>query len=324
MELRIFTEPQQGASYADLLAVARTTEESGFDAFFRSDHFMAIGGGDGLPGPTDAWLTLAGLARETQRIRLGTLVSPATFRLPGPLAIEVAQVDAMSGGRVELGIGAGWFEGEHRAYGIPFPPPAERFARLDEQLQILTGLWTTPTGTPFSFKGRFYEIDASPGLPKPVQQPRPPLIIGGGGARRTPELTARFADEFNVAFQSVETSTERFNRVREACRAVGRDPSSMVYSNALTVACSDDPATLRRRAQAIGRNPDELRTTGLYGSTSEVLARLEEYAAIGSQRAYLQVLDLHDLDHIRELGTGVLARLPGRPSDAVRGTATSR
>jgi F420-dependent oxidoreductase-like protein len=324
VELRIFTEPQQGASYADLLAVARTAEASGFDAFFRSDHYMAIGGGDGLPGPTDAWLTLAGLARETQRIRLGTLVSPATFRLPGPLALEVAQVDVMSGGRVELGLGAGWFEGEHRAYGIPFPPPAERFARLDEQLQIITGLWTSPTGTPFSFRGRFYEIDASPGLPKPVQQPRPPIIIGGSGTRRTPDLTARFADEFNVAFQSVEISAERFQRVGEACQGAGRDPSSMVYSNALTVACSDDRATLSRRVQAIGRAPDDLRKTGLYGTTAEVLARLEEYAAIGSQRAYLQVLDLHDLDHIRELGTGVLARLSGRSSDSVHRTATSR
>ncbi len=230
----------------------------------------------------------------------------------------------MSGGRVELGIGAGWFEGEHRAYGIPFPPPGERFARLEEQLQIITGLWTTPSGTPFSFKGRLYEVDQSPGLPKPVQRPRPPIIIGGSGTRRTPDLTARFADEFNVAFQSVETSAERFSRVREACETAGRDPTSMIMSNALTVCCADDPATLRRRASAIGRNPDELRQSGLYGTTAEVLARLEAYAAVGSQRAYLQVLDLHDLDHIRELGTGVLARLPGRSSGSVHGTATSR
>ena len=145
MELRIFTEPQQGATYDDLLAVARRAEELGFDAFFRSDHYLTMGG-DGLPGPTDAWVTLAGLARETSRIRLGTLVTSATFRLPGPLAISVAQVDQMSGGRVELGLGAGWFEDEHTAYGIPFPPLGERFDRLEEQLAIITGLWSTPAG----------------------------------------------------------------------------------------------------------------------------------------------------------------------------------
>ena len=140
MKLRIFVEPQQGATYQQLLEVARLTESGGFDALFRSDHYLT--GGDGLPGPTDAWVTLAGLARETSRIRLGTLVSSATFRLPGVLAITVAQVDAMSAGRIELGLGTGWYEDEHRAYGIPFPPPGERFERLEEQLSVLTGLWT--------------------------------------------------------------------------------------------------------------------------------------------------------------------------------------
>ena len=149
VDLRIFTEPQQGATYDDLLAVASTAERLGFGAFFRSDHYLGMGT-DGLPGPTDAWVTLAGLARDTTTIRLGTLVTSATFRRPGPLAITVAGVDQMSGGRVELGLGAGWFDGEHRAYGIPFPGVQERFDRLEEQLAIVTGLWSTPVGGRFS------------------------------------------------------------------------------------------------------------------------------------------------------------------------------
>src|ERR1700722_7475549 len=167
MLLRIFTEPQQGADYGTLLSVAQATEQLGFDAFFRSDHYLSMGG-PGLPGPTDAWITLAGLARQTSRIRLGTLMSPVTFRLPGPLAITVAQVDQMSGGRVELGLGTGWFDAEHTAYGIPFPPTAERFGRLEEQLEIITGLWETPEGKRFSFSGSHYQLDGSPALPKPV------------------------------------------------------------------------------------------------------------------------------------------------------------
>ena len=176
MDLRIFTEPQQGASYEQLLAVAQATETLGFDGFFRSDHYLGMDPGDGLPGPTDAWVTLGALARETTRIRLGTLVTAGTFRLPGPLAISVAQVDAMSGGRVELGLGAGWYEREHAAYGIPFPSVAERFDRFKEQLEVITGLWATPVGTPFSYAGRHYTLEDSPALPKP-HQTRPPVIV---------------------------------------------------------------------------------------------------------------------------------------------------
>ena len=199
MRLRIFTEPQQGADYETLLRVATATEELGFDAYFRSDHYLTMAAGDGRPGPTDSWVTLAGLARETTRIRLGTLVTAATFRLPGPLAISVAEVDAMSDGRIELGLGGGWFEAEHRAYGIPFPTLAERLQRLEEQLAIVTGLWSTPIGERFSYTGEHYELSDSPALPKPVQQP-PPVIVGGTGPRRTPRLAARFASEFNMPF----------------------------------------------------------------------------------------------------------------------------
>ena len=305
MKLRIFTEPQQGADYQTLRAVALAAEELGFDAFFRSDHYLAMGGGSGLPGPTDSWATLAALAVETSRIRLGTLVSAATFRLPGPLAITVAQVDQMSGGRVEFGVGTGWFEAEHTAYGIPFPPLGERFDRLEEQLAIITGLWGTDVGQTFSFEGRHYQLTDSPGLPKPAQRPRPPVLLGGAGARRTPRLAARFADEFNVPFRTVPESAAAFERVREACEAAGRHPASMTYSVAQTVCCGKDEAEFRRRATAIGREPDAMRETGVAGTPGEVAAKIAEFAQIGAERVYLQVLDLGDLDHLELIASDV-------------------
>ncbi len=216
MDLRIFTEPQQGASYDELLAVAQRAETLGFDAFFRSDHYLKMGSASGLPGPTDSWVTLAGIARETTTIRLGTLVTAATFRYPGPLAISVAQVDQMSGGRVELGLGAGWYDDEHRAYGIPFPSLGERFERLDEQRAIITGLWETPEGETFTYTGRHHSVVDSPGLPKPVQRPRPPIIIGGGGPKRTPRLAATYADEFNAMFTSVDGLAADYERIDRA------------------------------------------------------------------------------------------------------------
>ena len=308
MKFRIFTEPQQGADYQTLRNVALATEELGFDAFFRSDHYLKMGGVSGLPGPTDAWTTLAGLAVETSRIRLGTLMTAATFRLPGPLAISVAQVDQMSGGRVELGLGAGWFEAEHAAYGIPFPPLGERFEMLEEQLDIITGLWRTPDGETFSFDGTHYRVSDSPGLPKPAQRPGPPVLLGGAGARRTPRLAARFADEFNMPFHSVADSAAGFARVREACEAAGRNPASLTYSVAQTVCCGKDEAEFRRRAAAIGRAPDEMREHGLGGTPGEVAAKIAEYAEIGAERVYLQVLDLGDLDHLALIASDVVPR----------------
>jgi F420-dependent oxidoreductase-like protein len=307
--LRIFTEPQQGASYDTLLAMAREAEVLGFDAFFRSDHYLRMGEGSGLPGPTDAWVTLAGLARETTRIRLGTLVTSATFQLPGPLAVSVAQVDAMSGGRVELGIGAGWFEAEHTAYGIPFPPVGERFDRLEQQLAIITGLWRTPAGQRFSFQSRHYRLTDSPALPKPVQQPHPPVIIGGGGLRRTPALAARYANEYNLALQTEEVFIEAVKRVGKACEAAGRDPASLVYSAAVAVCCGADEAEFVRRAAAIGRDPAELRSHAAAGTPAEVVARLESFRAAGAGRLYLQVLDLDDLDHLRLIAAEVAPQL---------------
>ena len=308
MKLRIFTEPQQGATYDQLLAVARLAEELGFDAFFRSDHYLHMGGSPG-PGSTDAWLTLAALGRETTRIRLGTLVTPVTFRLPGPLAIAVAQADAMSGGRVELGLGAGWYEAEHTAYGIPFPPTGTRFEMLEEQLAIVEGLWTAPAGEQYSFLGTHYRLDASPALPKPVQQPRPPVIIGGGGPKRTPRLAARFADEFNLPFSPVTSFRDAADRVRAACEKIGRDPASMRYTAAQVVCVGRDEAELERRAKAIGRAPDELRTNGAAGTPAEVVERIRTFAAAGAETMYLQVLDLDDLDHLRLIAADVAPHL---------------
>ncbi len=297
-----------GASYDDQLSVALVAEECGFDAFFRSDHYVAFSG-SGLPGPTDSWVTLAGLARDTVRIRLGTLVSSATFRLPGPLAISVAEVDVMSGGRVELGLGAGWFEREHQAYAIPFPPLAERFDRLEEQLEIVTGLWTCPVGEQFSFSGRHHQVTDSPGLPKPLQSPHPPVIVGGAGPRRTPRLAARFASEFNVPFHSVPDTAAQFARATRACEAAGRDPATMGYSVAVVVCCGSDQAEFERRAAAIGRGPDELRLHGAAGSPAEVVERCRQYEEVGAGSVYLQLLDLADLDHQRLIGAEVLPAL---------------
>jgi F420-dependent oxidoreductase-like protein len=296
-DLRVFTEPQQGATYADLLAVARRAESLGYGAFFRSDHYLAMGGANGLPGPTDAWVTLAGIARETSTIRLGTLVTSATFRLPGPLAITVAQVDDMSDGRVELGLGAGWYEAEHEAYGIEFPPLGERFDRLEEQLEIITGLWATPTGETFDSPGGHYPVTASPALPKPVQSPVP-IVIGGGGPKRTPALAARYASEFNVPFVPVEFFTAQCHRVRAACETIDRDPATMSFSIALVLCCGADEDEVVRRAAAIGREPDELRQNGAAGTPEEVIATLRSWAHAGADRIYLQVLDLADLDHL--------------------------
>ncbi|TDB79523.1 LLM class F420-dependent oxidoreductase [Micromonospora sp. KC721] len=309
MELRIFTEPQQGASYDQLLAVARAAEDAGYGAFFRSDHYLKMGAVSGEPGPTDAWTTLAGLARDTSRIRLGTLMTAATFRLPGPLAITVAQVDQMSGGRVELGIGTGWYAEEHTAYGIPFPPVGERFARLEEQLAVVTGLWETPAGKTFDFAGTYYQVADSPALPKPVQQPRPPILLGGLGPRRTPRLAARYADEFNLPFASIEDTVAQFGRVRAACAEIGRDPATMRWSNALVLCCGRTDAEVARRAAAIGREPAELRQNGLAGTPAELVDTIGRFAATGSQRIYLQLLDLSDLDHLELVAAEVMPQL---------------
>jgi F420-dependent oxidoreductase-like protein len=302
MDLRVLTEPQQGASYDTLLRVARAAEDLGYDGFFRSDHYRAGGAADGLPGPTDCWTTLAGLARETRRIRLGSLVTPATFRLPGPLAIQVAQVDQMSGGRVELGLGTGWDAAEHAAYGIPFPD--NRFDLLEEQLQIVTGLWGTPPGQSYSFQGGHYTLTDSPALPKPTQNPHPPIIVGGRGPKRTPRLAAMYASEYNSNFRPPGDVADSYVRVREACEAIGRDPDSLTLSVTMVVACGKTDAEIDKRAEAIGRraaaNQLVLRLT-----PDRFVERLGEYHAAGTRRVYLRTFDLDDLDQLELVASEV-------------------
>ncbi|HZM80623.1 MAG TPA: LLM class F420-dependent oxidoreductase [Candidatus Limnocylindrales bacterium] len=305
MRLVVFIEPQLGASYNDQLRIARHAEELGFEAFFRSDHFLSMGSRSGLPGPTDSWATLAAIAVQTSTIRLGTLLTSATFRHPGLLAISVAQVDEMSGGRVELGLGAGWYEAEHSAYGIPFPSTRERFDRLQEQLAIVTGLWTTPVGERFSFHGKHYQLIDSPALPKPQSQGfrgYPPVIVGGKGPKRTPTLAATFADEFNAPFSSLADTDAAFRRVEAACEARGRSQPP-VFSVAQTVACGHDEAEAKRRADAIGRQPP------LFGTPDQVAEQIQRFAAIGAGRIFLQILDLSDLDHLDLIASAVAPQL---------------
>lgn len=306
MDFRVTTEPQQGASYDDQLAVARACEQLGFDGFFRSDHYLVMGDHDPMPGPSDAWTTLAALARETSSIRLGTLVSSVTFRYPGILAIQVAQVDQMSGGRIELGLGTGWYGAEHTAYGIPFPE--KRFGMFEEQLAVVTGLWGTPLGETFSFAGEHYTLTDSPALPKPVQSPVP-IIIGGGGAKRTPALAAKYAAEFNSGFTSMEEHGARFARVRQACVEAGRDPESIVLSVAGTVAAGATDAVARRRAAATHTTSDDIAASGFYGSAAQIVDRLGTARELGATRVYFQVFDYHDLDQLEFLAREVMPQL---------------
>jgi F420-dependent oxidoreductase-like protein len=284
MDLRVMLEPQQGATYDQQLAIAQAAEAEGFDGFFRSDHLMRFDQEDPGPGPTESWITLAGIARETSRIRLGTLVTSMTFRLPGILAITVAEVDAMSGGRVELGLGTGWFDPEHHAHGVPFPPLGQRFEMLEEQLQIILGMWATPPGQRFSFEGKHYRVVDSPGLPKPVQQPHPPIILGGAGPRRTPRLAARYADEFNVPFHSVADFSKSIGRVKKACEEQGRDPKSLVYSAAVNV---------------------DIRAN----SADKVVDELSQFKEAGAQRLYLQLLDTGDVEQVSVIAAEVKPHL---------------
>lgn len=314
MRVCVFTEPHRGASYDDQLRFARLAESGGFEGFLRADHYQSMGADQGLPGPTDAWLTLAALARETSRIRLGTLVTSATFRLPGPLAMMVAQVDQMSGGRVELGIGAGWYEREHTSYDIPFPAVGERFDRLAEQLEVITGLWRTPVGETFSYTGDHYRLVEAPALPKPVQLPGPPIIVGGRGPKRTPELAARYADEFNMPFKTVTETAAAYERVIEACDRTGRAGSGrapLVLSTGIVVAIGRTDAQAQQRAAPLHVKSALPPEDPLVGSPSQLIDRLGEFAAIGATRAHLRLIDFADLDHLELIATEVLPQLEG-------------
>ena len=243
-------------------------------------------------------------------LRLGTRVTSATFRLPGPLAVSVAGVDSMSGGRVELGLGSGWFEEEHDAYGIPFPTLGERFDRLEEQLSIITGMWATPEGDTFGFDGEHYTLRDSPALPKPTQTP-PPIIVGGAGPKRTPALAARFAAEYNTPFLGLEDVVAANRRVDRACEASDRDPTTLLRSAALVVCVGTDERGFERRAAAIGREPLELREHGVAGLPDEAVETLGRFAEAGVERVYLQVLDLSDLEHLQFFAAEIMPRFRG-------------
>jgi F420-dependent oxidoreductase-like protein len=295
--LRILMEPRHGATYAQILALATATDDAGFDAFFRSDHLFGVDPNDSTYRPTDCWTTLAGLARDTSRIRLGSLVTAATFRQPAQLATVVATADEMSGGRVELGIGTGWYQREHEAFGIPFPATKERFDRLAEQLEIITGLWGTE-GQPFSFAGTHYRIDANPTPPRPAQRPHPPIIVGGTGLVRTPAIAARFADEFNGALS--DDLGESYARFDRACEQIGRDPATARHSAVLPVACATTPAEVTRRAEVIGS--EFIRRHAAIGSPALVADRVEDLRKAGADTIYFHIYDIEDLDHVALLG----------------------
>jgi F420-dependent oxidoreductase-like protein len=312
MRFAIMTEPQQGLSYLEILAIAQTAEEAGFEAYFRSDHYASFPGAAGLP-TTDAWATLAGLARETSRIRLGTLVSPVTFRLPGNLAKVVATVAEMSDGRVEVGVGAGWNEGEHRQLGLRFPSTRERFDMLEEELAILHGLWTEPDG--WSFDGDHWQVRDALFRPRPPSPPgtrHPNLLVGGDGGPRMSRLVAQYADEFNLTSASAERAVAAYERVRLACETVGRDPNDVVYSAMTGVLVGEDEADVRRRAVelvgVIGSGQDaeawlaERRDRWVLGTPDQARQRVAEFEAAGVQRVMLQDFLPRDLEMIRLLG----------------------
>jgi F420-dependent oxidoreductase-like protein len=311
MGLRIFTEPQQGASYDQLLAVARTAEECGFEAFFRSDHYLKMGAATGMPAYTDAWATLAGLARDTRSIRLGTLVSPVTFRAIGSFPVIASQVDHMSGGRVEVGLGAGWYKEEHEAYGIAFPPLSTRYDMLEDQLAVLHGVWSAQPGSTFEHVGRTVAVSLEAGPLQPLQRPHPPIIVGGRGGSRNARLAATYADEFNISFASLGDTKRAYDSVREACDKAGRDPAQLVLSAGQVLCCARDGAELSRRAKAIGREVAELRENGFAGAPGEVVEKIGTFARAGATRFYLQVLDLSDTDHLRLVAQEVMPNVPG-------------
>ncbi len=301
----LMIEGQEDVTWEDWRALARACEEHGIEALFRSDHYLSVEGRDER-GSLDAWATLAALAAVTSRVRLGTLVSPATFRHPSQLAKVVATVDHVSGGRVELGMGTGWLEAEHDAYGFPFPPLAERMAELEEQLQVVTGEWADG---PFSFEGRRYRVQGLNARPKPVQRPRPNLIVGGRGGRRSLALAARFADEYNTFHKTADGCAVIRRRLDRACAEEGRDPIPLSLMTGWIV--GDDQSELRERAgwlaewRGDGVGPEDLPASWLVGTVDQVTTRLRELGEAGVERVMLQHLLHRDLDAVEEIGRRV-------------------
>ncbi|KOV35581.1 F420-dependent oxidoreductase [Streptomyces sp. XY431] len=298
MTLRLLVEPQQGTTYAAVAAFAREAERLGFDALMTSDHLLRIGDGDPGPGPLHAWTTLAGLARDTERIRLGTMMSAATFHQPAVLALMAAQVDAMSGGRLTLGVGSGWYEREHQAYGLEFPGVAERFDRLEDTLEIVTRLWAAEPGTEVSYQGLRTGIDRCPALPRPVQRPRPPLLVGGQGKRRTPLLAARFADEFNIPFGAPADVAAGIDRLTKACAEVGRAPAEVTVTAAVVLCVGRDTRELAARVLDTGEPVEEIRGYGAVGTPEEIAETLTAYRDAGAVHWYAQINNPADLGQL--------------------------
>jgi len=309
MRYALMIEPQQGCSYADQLALALRAEAAGFETFLRSDHYDSFPGEAGRP-TTDAWAVLAGLARETSRIRLGTLVSPVTFRHPGNLAKLTATVDEMSGGRLDVGVGAGWNQEEHDHHGFPFPPLEVRAEMLEEQLEILRGLWQGPDG--WSFSGRHYQVPGGRLRPRPVQLPAPPIIVGGEGSPRSMRIAVRFADEFNLSSASPERAAERFAKLDTVARDAGRDPGTLRRSAMVGALVGRDRAEVERRSRtvldAFGMPDegtvwfDERRPRWIYGTPDEARAMAARFEAAGCERIMLQDFLPWDLEHVDLLG----------------------
>lgn len=323
MDIRIFTDPSNGATYQDLAESAQLAEEFGYSGFFLSDHYVAFAG-DGRPGPTDVWTTLAGLSRDTSRIRLGSLVTSVTFRHPGSLAIIVAQVDEMSEGRLEFGLGAGYFEPEHRAQGIPFPSVGERFERLGEALALITGSWKTPVGQRYSFAGQHYQLADSPALPKPRQNPGPPIILGGTGKKRTPALAARFADEFNLQTNRRRAPGDererelksddvagQIQRVRDAAQQIGRNPDDIVFSMTALAGVAEHA---NKALDPTHFSSQIFDGTVLSGSPAQIVDQLGRYAELGITRTYVRApTTMASLaDNFELLAVEVLPQLAGR------------
>jgi F420-dependent oxidoreductase-like protein len=309
MRYALMIEPQQGCSYADQLAVARRAEAAGFETLFRSDHYDSFPGESGRP-TTDAWAVLAGLARDTERIGLGVLVSPVTFRHPGNLAKIVATVDEMSGGRVTFGLGTGWNEAEHHHHGFPFPPIGVRADMLEEQLAIVRGLWQEPDG--WSFAGQHYAVRGSMFRPRPVQQPAPPIIVGGEGSPRSMRIAVRFADEFNLSAATPDGAGVKFAALDEAARAFGRDPSTLVHSVMVGTIVGRDAAELGQRTGVLLAQfgiadqgaawLDVRRPRWILGTPDEARAIARKYEAVGTERLVLQDFLPWDLEMIDLLG----------------------
>jgi F420-dependent oxidoreductase-like protein len=311
MRVNLMIEGQEGVSWEEWIALARACEEGGLEGLFRSDHYQSVSDIAGR-GSLDAWATLAGLAAVTERIRLGTMVSPATFRRPSVLARLVATADHISGGRVELGLGAGWNVREHEALGFPFPDLGERMELLEEQLEIVHRQWTEEE---FSFEGRHYRLERCRAEPKPVQRPHPPLIMGGAAGPRAARLAAQWADEYNTTFATVEDCRERRARIVEACEQAGREP--IVFSLMTACVVGGDPREVldraRRRLEASGHDGDPIVLLGqedkLVGTVEEVVARLQEYERAGVERVFLQHLDHADVEMVRLIGAEILPSL---------------